>query len=210
MDLASMFRPAMRILRNYRARENASLIPISVKRMLCSWTLTAELLLSKRAQFERFSVYGFSIKYPDVCWFEFNPKSRREKGDIVVHFPEREKIFVSWGELKSALQNYPTEKEQSEQSIRQMSKSRNVGKVDRITNASLIINSHPAEYNRVGFEELSVGPLFTKTRGTKRVAYSVHLHCPQSSRYFVIHLIVGVPEDFEELFRLMAMSFECH
>ena len=52
---------------------------------------------------EPFSAYGFSIQYPMVCRVEFNPKSLRGKGDVVFHFPDREKLFVTWGNLAAAL-----------------------------------------------------------------------------------------------------------
>jgi len=35
--------------------------------------------MEKESEMERFSVYRFSMNYPPVCRFEFNPKTRREK-----------------------------------------------------------------------------------------------------------------------------------
>ena len=58
--------------------------------------------------FETFSVYNFSVDYPAVCRIEFNPKSRREAGDIVFHFPDREKVFLTWGKLEDAQKKFPT------------------------------------------------------------------------------------------------------
>jgi hypothetical protein len=55
--------------------------------------------LEKR-NFEKFSVYNFSLDYPPVCRIEFNPKSRHESGDVVFHFPDKEKVFVTWGSLE--------------------------------------------------------------------------------------------------------------
>ena len=165
------------------------------------------------AELERFSVYGFSIEYPPVCRFEFNPKSRREKGDIVIHFPDREKLFLSWGDLATVQNNFQTVKEQADHSIKAMTKSRNVGKVERLVDSSLDVNSHKAAYNQVRFDELSLGGLFfSKTKATKRLTYSVHIHCQDSLRYFVIYTILSpnAPEDFESLFTRMAKSFVCH
>jgi hypothetical protein len=163
------------------------------------------------AELETFSVYGFSIGYPPVCRFEFNPKSRHEKGDIVIHFPDKEKLFLSWGDLATVQKNFQTVKGQVDHSIKAMMKSRNVGKVERTLNLPLAINSHKAEYNQVKFEELSVGGFF-KTKATKRLTYSVHVHCQESRRFFVIYAILSpkAPEDFEGLFTIMAKSFVCH
>lgn len=166
----------------------------------------------KDSNLERFSVYGFSIDYPPVCRVEFNPKSRREKGEIVLHFPDNEKLFVSWGQLKTVQENFRTPTEQAEHSIKAMMKSRNVGNVKRMANTPFRVNSHRAAYNHATFEELSVQGLLAKTKAVKRLTYSIHLHCPESSRYFVIYTILssGAPDDFEDLFVRMAKSFECH
>ena len=59
-----------------------------------------------KPEFETFSVYSFSIDYPPVCRVEFNPKSRREAGDIVFHFPDKEKLFLSWGNLEKAQKKF--------------------------------------------------------------------------------------------------------
>jgi hypothetical protein len=166
----------------------------------------------ENADFERFSVYGFSIDYPPVCRFEFNPKSKRERGDIVVHFPDKEKLFLSWGDLGTVQKNFATVKGQADHSIKAMMKSRNVGKVQRISNTSFEINSHVAAYNQVRFEELSVRGAFAKTKATKRLTYSLHLHCRESLRYFVIYALLSpnAPEDFEDLFTRMVKTFTCH
>jgi hypothetical protein len=163
------------------------------------------------AKLERFSVYGFSIDYPPVCRFEFNPKSTRKKGDVVVHFPDKEKLFVSWGDLNTVEAKFPTVKEQAEQSIKAMTKSRSVGKVERISSKTLEVNSHTAVYNQVKFEEFSVAGI-AKTRKTRHLTYSVHLHCQDSSRFFVIYAILSpnAPEDFDALFMRMVDSFTCH
>ena len=177
------------------------------------WPHSTRVVLLESAELEQFSVYGFSIEYPPVCRFEFNPKSRREKGDIVIHFPDKEKLFLSWGDLATVQKNFQTVKGQADHSIKAMMKSRNVGKVERLTDASLDVNSHKAAYNQVRFDEVSLGGVFlSKTRTTKRLTYSVHIHCQESLRYFVIYTILSpnAPGDFESLFTRMAKSFVCH
>jgi len=109
--------------------------------------------------------------------------------------------------------NFQTVKGQADHSIKAMMKSRNVGKVERLADASLDVNSHKAAYNQVRFDELSLGGVFlSKTKATKRLTYSVHIHCHESLRYFVIYTILSpnAPEDFESLFTRMAKSFVCH
>jgi len=163
------------------------------------------------AKLEHFSVYRFSIDYPPVCRFEFNPKTRREKGDIVLHFPDKEKVFVSWGQLAVVLKKHQTAKEFADYSLKSMGKSRSVGKSEKLQATTLKVNSHDAFYNKVRFQEQSP-TLFGKGRTTDRITCSVHLFCEKSSRYFVIYALLSqkAPEDFDQLFLRMVETFRCH
>jgi hypothetical protein len=152
------------------------------------------------------------MEYPSVCRFEFNPKTKREKGDIVIHFPDREKIFVSWGQLSLVTKKYPTAEAFANHGIKSMAKSRNIAKSDKIEEKPMTVNSHNATYNKVQFHE-SVGmSLFGKGRTNVRTTCSAHLYCPESSRYFVIYALLtpNAPEDFDKLFLEMVDSFRCH
>ncbi len=161
--------------------------------------------------FENFSVYKFSIDYPAVCRVEFNPKSRREKGDVVFHFPDREKVFLSWGALEAAQKKFQTVEAQAEHSIKTVKKSQNVKNLERVKQDTMEVNSHKAAYNRMKLDEMPAG-FFPGKRVTKHEAHSLHLHCENMSRYFVIYTMLSpnAPADFEELFLKMIGSFKCH
>lgn len=151
------------------------------------------------------------MDYPKVCRIEFNPKSRREKGDIVVHFPDHEKIFLSWGELEDGQKKFATVEEQAERSIKAASKSSQTKNIERVKQDSVEINSHRAAYNHVRMEETPRG-FFPSKQKIKRDVMSLHLHCEPLSRYFVIYAMPtrNAPEDFGELFLEMAHTFKCH
>ena len=161
--------------------------------------------------FETFSVYRFSIDYPAVCRIEFNPKSRREAGDVAFHFPDREKVFLSWGKLEDAQKRFATPEDHAEHSLEVTKKSRQVKDFERVKQDLLEVNSHKAVYNRVKMGELSSSFLRSQTT-KKREALSLHLHCEPSSRYFVIYALLSpnAPEDFADLFLEMVQSFRCH
>src|SRR5208337_5383105 len=95
----------------------------------------------------------FSIDYPKVCRIEFHPKSMKQKGDVVFHFPDREKIFVSWGKLDVALKKFATVEEQAENSLKSVSKSAQPKTMERVDQDSMKINSHTAVYNHIRVEE---------------------------------------------------------
>ncbi len=163
------------------------------------------------ADFERFSIYGFSIDYPKDCRLEFNPKSRRDAGDVVFHFPDKMKMFLSWGDLEKATKSFQTVEEHAEHSLDSVKKSGNVKNLERVSRDSLSIHSHKGAYNRVRLEEITVG-FFTGKKKVPRDAYSVHVHCPDSSRYFVIYTLIpaGTVEEYEKTLMTMANSLNCH
>jgi hypothetical protein len=161
--------------------------------------------------FERFSVYGFSIDYPRVCRVEFNPKSRREAGDVVFHFPDRVKTFLSWGELEKATKNFQTVEKHAEHSLDTVKKSGNVKNFVRVSHDSITVNSHTGAFNRVKLDEVAVG-FFTGKRAAPRETYSVHVHCPESGRYFVVYTMIPSNSEGEYGAALtkMANSLKCH
>ena len=166
----------------------------------------------EQGEMEKFGVYRFSMDYPSVCRFEFNPKTRREKGDVVIHFPDREKVFLSWGPLGVVTKKFQTADLFANNSIKSMAKSRNVSKSEKVEEKPITVNSHPAFYNKVQFHESASMGFFGKGRTNLRTTCSVHFFCPNSSRYFVIYALLtpNAPEDFGELFLRMVDSFRCH
>jgi len=165
----------------------------------------------KNENFETFSVYGFSIEYPQVCRIEFNPKSRRESGDVVFHFPDREKLYLSWGVLEQARKRFPTVEKQAEHGVETLRKSGNPKNFERVQQDTLNINTHSAIYNHLKLAQPLPG-LFSSKKTTERRSHSCHLQCEDSSRYFVIYSLLSPrgPEDFGELLLTMVHSFKCH
>ena len=160
--------------------------------------------------FERFSIYGFSIMCPNDCRLELTTKTRRESGTVTFHFPDKVRIFLSWGELRKALKKFQTVEEHAEHSLSVVKKGGNVKNFERVSQDSLSICSHRGVYNHVELEEVSAS-LFAGSRRTPRLAYSVHVHCPSSSRYFVIYtLLPGTEAEYEKIVMAMANSLICH
>lgn len=161
--------------------------------------------------FERFSIYGFSIDYPKDCRLEFNPKSRRGAGDVVFHFPDKVKIFLSWGDLEKAAKSFHTVEEHADHSLNAVKKAGNVKKFERVSRDTLSLHSHKGVYSRVRLEEMTVG-FFSGRKSVPRDAYSVHVHCQDSSRFFVIYALVsgGTEDGYEKTLMTMANSLNCH
>ncbi len=160
---------------------------------------------------EQFSVYGFSIEYPKDLRIEFNPKSRRGEGDVVFHFPDRMKIFLSWGDLEKASKKFQTVEEHADHSLKRIKTAGNVKDFQRVSHDSLKVNSHNGVYNRAKFGEVTVG-FFSGKKRNPREAHSVHVHCPETGRYFVVYALIpsGGTYDYEKIFSVMTHSLHCH
>ncbi len=161
--------------------------------------------------FERFSVYGFSIDYPKEARIEFNPKSRRGEGDIVFHFPDKTKIYLSWGDLEKAKKSFGTVDEHADHGLNRVKTARNIKSFELISHDAVGINSHHGAYNRAKFEEVAVGFLGGRSK-SPREAHSIHVHCEESSRYYVVYalLSIGGTYDYAKTFTKMAKTLKCH
>jgi hypothetical protein len=161
--------------------------------------------------FERFSVYGFSIEYPEDARVEFNPKSRRSEGDVVFHFPDKTKIFLSWGDLEKAKKSFGTVEKHADHGLNQVKRARSVKNFELASHDSVSINSHQGVYNRAKFDEVMVGLLSSKNK-SPREACSLHVHCAQSSRYYVVYALLstGGTYDYDKTFTRMAKTLKCH
>jgi len=63
-----------------------------------------------------------STVYPSVCRLEFSPKSTRDSGDIAFHFPDENKVFLTWVELEKARKKFEMLEEYAEKSIKVVKK----------------------------------------------------------------------------------------
>ena len=155
-------------------------------------------------------IYKFSIDYPSVCRAEFNPKNQHDSGDLVFHFPNKEKVFITWGELEKARKKFRTLSDYAESSIKEVRKGATV--FEREEQSSITLNSHEALYNQTSVSQPPMGLLGVRRKLVKRGTYSVHLYCEQSSRFFVIYALFSdsTDESFRETFMHMANSFTCH
>ena len=163
--------------------------------------------------FENFSIYGFSLDYPEESRVEFNAKSRRESGDVVFHLPdkvERVRIFLSWGDLEKVSKRFQTPEEHAEFSLDAMKKGKNVKNFERISRDTLSLHNHSGSVNKVKFDERSVG--LTGSKNIPREAYSLHVHCAKSNRYFVLYTMTpsGSGGRYDKIMDSMRDSFKCH
>jgi len=165
----------------------------------------------KKLDYELLALYGFSAKYPNNARLEFNPKAKREKGDLAFHLEEGFKIFLSWGSLEEARKRYATAAAQASDSIERSIKGTR-GKLEGPTESrNLKIQGHDAVYTHARMLYMQGNMLFGARR-VRQDAYALHVHCEDTARYYVVYAF-GRPEASEELgkaFEPIMSSLKCH
>ena len=161
--------------------------------------------------YELLALYGFSAKYPNNARLEFNPKARREKGDLVLHLEEGLKIFLSWGSLQEARKRYATAAAQASDSVKR-SVASGRGRLDGTPETrNLKIHGHDTVYThaRLLFER---GGFPFGRRLLTQDAYALHVHCEDSGRYYVVYAFARpeVSERLEKIFEPIISSLKCH
>lgn len=165
-----------------------------------------------KSEFETLSLYGISIEYPKAARLELNRKSTREQGDVVFHFHRREKIVLSWGSLEEARRHYDDANAQAVASIDRAKKSQQIRNMQCVERKDIPLKGHEAVYNHMRFEVVSRG-ILRERKIAEQETHSVHLHCPESGRFYVLYgSATSFPDASDQRSVLLAMtsSLKCH
>ena len=162
-------------------------------------------------EYELLAMYGFSANYPNNARLELNPKTRREKGDIVLHLEEGLKVFLSWGSLEDARKRYATAAAQASASIENSVKSTRAKLDGTPETKNLKIQGHDATYTHARMFAERGGFPFGSRRVTQE-SHSMHLQCDESGRYYVVYAFAR-PETSEQVGKTIEpimLSLKCH
>ena len=155
-------------------------------------------------------IYGFAFEFPALSTIEFDPKFKREKGDLAIKAPSKSVVFLSWGDLGRVVKRLPTPMEHSKYSVERVAKSVQ-GKATSMEQKEVSINGHRAVYSRSRVD--SHGPLLGGGRRSQEIE-SLHVHCDRAMRYYVIYTSFDPtkPKDpwQEDAMKVIAGSFKCH
>lgn len=153
-------------------------------------------------------IYGFSFEYPTDCKLEFNPKFKREEGDVALKWPQNFTLFVSWGPLER-LKKSMTLEDHANFSLDRIKKSVQ-GKISTIERKETEVQGHKTLFNHVRVEVPRRGIFGGKSQYHE--VRSLHLHCEQSSRYFVIYGTTAVEKSEQQgaIVSSVIDSFKCH
>ena len=155
-------------------------------------------------------IYGFTLDFPITDRIEFNPRFKRESGDLAVKSPTRDAVYLSWGELGKIVKKLPTPTEHATFSLERI--TNNVrGKLNKIEEKTVQTNGHMASYNHLKVEA-SKG-VFGGGQQEQEVE-SLHVHCENTARYFVVYAMYSSNSSDratrQETFRTIMQSLKCH
>jgi hypothetical protein len=173
----------------------------------------AEVDDSRVAQpkYELLAMYGFSANCPNNARLELNPKTRREKGDVVFHLEGGFKVFLSWGNLEDARKRYATAAAQASASIDRSVKSTRAKLDGTPETKSMNIQGHDAAYTHARMSVERGGFPFGSRRVTQD-SYSMHLQCDESGRYYVVYAFArpDTSEQAGKIIEPIMLSLKCH
>ena len=119
------------------------------------------------------------------------------------------RILVSWGQGDSILRRYPTTEAHAKHSFSKLSKAADLKEIRLIDTSTVPVNGHEATLTH--FTVTSAYPVFGKYRN--RDTRSLHVHCEESNRFFILNLSARANEQSPETasaFERLRESFVCH
>ncbi len=158
---------------------------------------------------EKFALYGFELMIPSDWSIELNPKSSRKKGDVAFQSQKGNRVFVSWGSLEDAKQ-FKTLEEHRDGSLKQVKKGSDVKSFAVSDLKETQIAGHRALVSHVS-TEIRTGVMGRNV--ASRDIWSVHFHCTNLSRYYVLFSMERDPTEFEDMgpvFDAFAKTMVCH
>jgi hypothetical protein len=158
---------------------------------------------------ERFRIYGFGFEYPKGCIISFGKESWRRTGYLMMDSAGRLRISVSWGELDSILPRFASSEVHAKYSVSRIAKASDVKDINLISTSSLDVNGHQATFTH--FTISSALPILAKTRN--RETRSLHVHCGESNRYFILTESSTAELSSNEagsIFKKLKQTFICH
>jgi len=159
--------------------------------------------------FEKFQVYRFALEYPRGCVISFGKRSLRSRGYVVMELAGALRILVSWGQLDSILGRYATTEAHAKHSFSKLSKAGDLKEIRLIDTSTVPVNGHEATLTH--FAVASAYPVFGRYRN--RETRSLHIHCEESNRFFILNLSTRAEAQSPETapaFGRLQESFVCH
>jgi hypothetical protein len=210
-DLADKLLRLLGITRNRATRDLDIDKQTGDEELIVTEGVETEESKAARPKYELLAMYGFSANCPNNARLELNPKTRREKGDVVFHLKDGIKVFLSWGSLEDARKRYATAAAQASASIERSVKSTRAKLDGTPETRNLKIQGHDATYTHARMFVERGGFPFGSRRVTQD-SHSMHLQCDESGRYYVVYAFAR-PETSEQVGKIIEpimLSLKCH
>ena len=161
-------------------------------------------------EFERLTLYGFSLIYPKDWVVSIDEKSSREDGLLRIRFGNEATVNIVWGPLEKIKSKLPSPKEHAEYALKRIRREGDVVRAELLSVDRVDTELHEAyiAHSRIAREFGA----FLMRRYTVQEMLSLHVYCEESGRFFVVYGITGqtlFPE-YEDTIRKILLSFRCH
>ena len=164
----------------------------------------------KSLEFERLTLYGFSLIYPKGWVVSIDEKSSREDGSLRIRLGTEAMINVVWGPLDKIKEKLPSPKDHAEYALKRIKREGDVMKVKLLSVERADTDLHEAyiAHSRV----TRVFGAFLIYKYIEQEMLSLHVYCEESGRFFVVYGITGpsIFPEYEDILRKILLSFRCH
>jgi len=161
-------------------------------------------------EFERLTLYGFSLMYPKDWVVSIDEKSSRKSGFLRIRVGTEAMINVVWGPLEKMKEKLPSPKDHAEYALKRIKREGDVTDVELLSVERADTDLHEAyiAHSKV----TRIFGAFLMYKYIEQEMLSLHVYCEESGRFFVVYGITGptlFPE-YEETIRKILLSFRCH
>jgi len=163
-------------------------------------------------KYEKFAIYGFEMKYPELWDVKVNKKTERDQGSVLFVTRDGLAISVTWGfpeSFTSCEEENPEISEGIEETLNRLRKTVSVKELQVSEEKSLEIQGHKGILREMKIK-IRVGGLLAKKTDEQK-GMIAQFYCPQHERYFSLYGIpTSKPDELKEAFNMLIKSFKCH
>jgi hypothetical protein len=167
--------------------------------------------------YNRFSLYGFGIDSPSGAYISTKKGSSWNFGELSIESLEGGdrytplaliSLLIVWKPLGSTISKFSSPKRVAEVAMRNLEMQNNVKNVEVSESRFVEIGKHIGWFMHISAIRKHTLPLFDDSVNSR----SIHLYCPDSSRFFVMQSSVQPRLDnfHGQIFERIAKSFRCH
>jgi len=164
---------------------------------------------------EEFAIYGIKVGYLEDWKVYFLSNIERMKGDVAFSpisgrgRGKEWRIVLTWRPLESSRRKYSSVEEQAKETMKQLTKAKQVGSFQIIDHKLMEVNGHGACFYNLLVKYYKRAGLLKTTPSDWTIRFLL-LHCTNSERCMILYEESDCAIEKEEVFEDIIRSFSCH